>query len=160
MPALIANYTPTADASFLAQDSQIMKVYTVNKLSYPSSISLRNWKESEGGLINSRVFELLNKIEALEDNWDGDGAIVPNAQSLQLTDGIVKFMEASGQKIYNVAPGPEGEIMLDFRGKKKSLELLFYPDKMKYIMFSDIEPPKQGKFEMELLPKLLEWLNN
>ncbi len=161
MPALITNYTPTADAAFLARDSQIMKVYKVNKSpGYSGSISFRDSKTIQEGLINSRIFDLLNKMESLQDNWDGDNALAPNSQALQLARGIASSMTASGQKIYNTTPGPKGEIMLDFRNNVKSLEVLLYPEKMKFVKFGNNELPTQGAFNPELLPELITWLNS
>src|SRR6186713_1138410 len=107
MPAWIANYTSTADATLLARESQIMKIYKVNKTpGYSGSISFRDNNSIQQGLINSRIFDLLGKMENLKDDWDGDGALAPNAQVLQFAKGLSKFMESGGQKIYNTTPGP------------------------------------------------------
>lgn len=161
MPALMTNYTSTADAVLLARDTQIMKVYKINKVAgYSGSISFRNNKDLQEGAINSRIFDLLNKMELLKNNWDGDDALAPDPQALQFAKGIAGFMEVSGQKIYNTTPGPNGEIALDFRKKAKSLEVLLYPKKMKYVKFSSNEQPVQGPFNPELLPELITWLNS
>ncbi len=103
---------------------------------------------------------VIENMAALEDNWDEDGAIAPGSEVIQLAKGIAHSMNAVGQDIYNAAPGPKGEIMLDLRSGNKSLELIIYPDKMKFVKFSQSEPPAQGSFTPGLLfTDLIAWLN-
>lgn len=109
--------------------------------------------------INIRIENLLNSMELLGDNWDEDDAIAPNPSCLKLTKDIVSRMNEIGQSIYQVAPGPNGEIMLDFRNGGKSFELLFYPDKKIWCTFGDTSYPRQGDFTDDSLSKLLDWLN-
>jgi hypothetical protein len=76
-----------------------------------------------------------------------------------LASYLLKLLQSFGQKAFHVAPGPRGEIMIDLRNKDKSIELLFYGDKAKFVMFSDSSDPKQGTFELNMLPELIKWLN-
>ncbi len=99
-------------------------------------------------------------MAALEYNWDENGAIPPCSEVIQVAKGILHSMNAVGQEIYNVAPGPKGEIMLDLRSGNKSLEVIIYPDNMKFVKFSTSEPPAQGSFTPGLLfTDLIAWLN-
>ncbi|MCG2612795.1 hypothetical protein LZZ85_00830 [Terrimonas sp. NA20] len=108
-------------------------------------------------LSNLRAIE---NMAALDDNWDEDDAIAPCSEVIQLAKGIVHSLNAAGQGIYNAVPGPNGEIMLDLRSGNKSLEIIIYPDKMKFVKFSPSEPPAQGYFTPSLLfTDLIAWLN-
>lgn len=113
----------------------------------------------EQSVTNSRILNLLDEITLLKDNWDGDGAKAPDSNALQATRAIIHTMNSMGQSIFHIAPGPLGEIMLDFRNKNKSFELIFYPDKWKYVTFSETEKSKQGSFDIESFSELLSWLN-
>jgi hypothetical protein len=109
--------------------------------------------------LNEREIKILDELEKLQDNWDGELAIAPSYNVILKAKFIVKILQATGQKVFHVAPGPSGEIMVDLRNGHKSLELLFYPDKTKFVTYSENEAPQQGAFELSFLPDLLSSLN-
>jgi hypothetical protein len=109
--------------------------------------------------LNGREIQLIREYKQLEDNWDGDGAKAPFRHSLMLSSYLLKVLQSFGQKVYHVAPGPSGEILLDLRNRDRSIELLFYEDRAKYVRFSQAEKPDQGSFELNMLSSLLKWLN-
>lgn len=115
--------------------------------------------------INIRIENLLNSMEQLEDNWDEDDAIIPDSSCLKFAKDIVSRMDKLGQYIYQIAPGPNGEVMLDFRkGDKKMLCLTFHPRMRTFATVFrtgsiDDNEYTNGDFTMEKLPELLDWLN-
>ena len=105
---------------------------------------------------------MLDEYEQLQEGWDGDGAAKPDSDALHTARYISLILERSGQKIFHVVPGAQGEIMLDLRSEsgERSIEILLYPNKrFIYVTFPLKDRPKQGQFYIGLLPTLLEWLN-
>ncbi len=161
MKASIESFSPIAEVG----DSDSFQNYTVNLgLDQSSnqvwSILYRQQNVAEGGSLNAVIFRTLSEIVGLEDNWDEQGALAPNNSVIQKSKGLIVFLEAIGQKIFSIAPGPEGEIMIDLRNGSRSLEILIYPDRMKYVKFSASEKPTQGIFSPDLLlSELIAWVN-
>lgn len=124
------------------------------------SILYRKQNVAEGGSLNAVSLQTLSEIERLENNWDEQGAVAPNKSVIQWCNGLIVFLEAIGQKVFSIAPGPDGEIMLDLRNGSRSLEILIYGDRMKYVKFSPSEKPVQGIFTPDLLnSELIAWVN-
>jgi len=118
--------------------------------------------KDEDAKINKREITLLEEFKLLGNNWDNEESIPPSKDSICYAEYIVKALEKTGQKVYHVAPGPMGEIMVDIRNDigSKSLELLFYPNsKNKYVFLPENNQPEQGDFTFSLLPKLLNRIN-
>jgi len=109
--------------------------------------------------LNASQLGTLDSIQMLEDNWDGNFASAPKVNIVQRSRGLIAILSKIGQKVYTIAPGPYGEVMIDIRNQEKSLEVIFYPDKSKFVQFSPAEEPSQGLFEMTKLNSLLYWLN-
>lgn len=91
------------------------------------------------------ILETLDSFKTLQ--WEE--AINP---SHQLIENVKFFVSLLRTEPYQVAPGPNGEISLEFRNKEKSIEILFYPDFTKYV---DIQRKLQGDFKIEMLDPLL-----
>jgi len=125
----------------------------------PSSLTV-NYHITEGDAVYNRHQSILSAMEALVDNWDGDGALAPDPVALFTAKSITNMLWRYGQPVFHIAPGPIGEVMVNLRKGDKSLELLFYPTRRKYVRFSPHEKPQQGNLEVSNLPELLSWLNN
>jgi len=160
MQALIDSYSPTIESSVDTPFEKFTTEYRLDQLDAPfRSITYRPSAEIKNS-INARIFGIVDDIATLNDNWDEDGAIAPGSEVIQLAQAMVHSMTAVGQEIYNAAPGAKGEIMLDLRAGNKSLEVIIYRNKMKFVKFSPSEPPTQGSFTPNLLlTDLLAWLN-
>lgn len=119
----------------------------------------------KGGLgqhsqLNKPAFNNFYNICGLQDDWDGEESPAPSNNVMQSAFALINILDLATQQIYNVVPGPRGEIMVDVRGKNsKSVEFIIYPDKIKYVKFSEIEAPEQGLFNNELISGLLTWVN-
>ncbi|MBO9658914.1 MAG: hypothetical protein J7527_08810 [Chitinophagaceae bacterium] len=103
--------------------------------------------------------KIIEEIRGLRDNWDGDSALAPYPGVIEAAKEMINFTTDAGHEASNIAPGPAGEIMLDFRCREKMLEIIIYPDKIKFVQFSSSEQPVQGLVSPDLsIEKLLGWL--
>jgi hypothetical protein len=109
--------------------------------------------------INRRIISLINEFKTLRDNWDEDGGLAPNVSAIRFAENLVRQLQKTGQKVFHTAPGPNGEVMVDLRENGKSLEIIFYPTKARYVKFPSQGDPIQGDFNDEIFPTLLKWLN-
>ena len=110
--------------------------------------------------MNKREIQLLQEYKLLDCDRHSEGAVAPSTEVILLAEYIVKAMEKMGQKVFQVAPGPRGEIMVDIRN---SILVGYWAgdphSKNKYVFFSENNEAEQGAFVFSLLPKLLNRLN-
>ncbi|MGV3767287.1 MAG: hypothetical protein ACO1NW_14230 [Chitinophagaceae bacterium] len=160
MQVLINSFSPTAEGK--TDHFQTLTNYNLNQVGGHSwSITLRSNDCNEGETLNGRILETLKEISSLSDNWDEEGSLAPTQNVVQIVSGLIYSMNAIGQEIYNIAPGPNREIMLDLRNGTRSLEVLIYPSKMRFVKFSASEVPIQGEFSPNLyFTELIAWLNS
>ena len=158
MPVLIDNYA-TNILSYRSDltSTLVWEVKKENRI--PPSLTV-NYHLTQGDAMNYRHQSIINAMEALEDNWDGDGALSPDKDALQIAKSITNMLWRYGQPVFHIAPGPLGEVLVNLRKGDKSLELLFYPNHWKYVQFSTQERPQQGVLDFSNFPQLLSWLNN
>jgi hypothetical protein len=159
MQVLISNYSldpiPTVFPTAVNQEYAPVSSERLNE-----SVTVAN---AEISLLNSRIFSLLAEFEQLPAGWDEDDAAKPDVLALHTAWYISLILEKSGQKIFHVAPGSQGEILIDLRNLngERSIEVILYPqNRFVYVTFSSNSPSRQGQFEINLLPELLEWLNS
>lgn len=107
----------------------------------------------------SHALQLLTGFSTLKENWDEAGASAPDQQAIGRARNLVQFLSRAGQPVFHIAPGPNGEVMIDIRKGHRSLEVLFYPDKTRYVKFPETGMPEQGDFQIEELSNLLSWVN-
>lgn len=158
MPALIDNYS--ALECLTEAHPKVVNVRYITEVHRPIMSSTIISFHSEQRM-NQRILNLLKEYSQLQENWDDDGAMIPDANALNNAQFLAHLLENHGQAIFHAAPGPNGEIMLDLRNsrKTKSLEIIFYPQKAVSVFFSAEGKPIQEQFDFQNLPKLLQWLN-
>ncbi len=157
----IDSYALTTYPSRISEDVITVKDFDVE--SKPENIwSTRFWdiNINDSRRKERKIADVLYNISSLTDNWDEEGSAAIREEVINDATAIVYMMEAAGENLFSIAPGPKGEIMLDYRVNEKSLEIILYPDRKKYVKFSDNEQPIQGKFTYDILPNLISWLNN
>ena len=114
----------------------------------------------DGRAENQQKLAEIAAYQHLTDNWDEDGAVAPDHQTIVIAIDIALLLTAQGQPIYHTSPGPVGEIMINLRDGSKSVELLIYPnDRRKIVCISPDETPWQGVLTPETLRQTLQWLN-
>lgn len=164
MPSLtydINSYTLSTYPELIDEEVQTVKDFKIE--SRPQNIwSTLFWDFNvyECRRKEPKIADILSSIAELKENWDDEGSPAIDEDVVNSAAAIIYIMETAGENLYSIAPGPRGEIMLDYRLNEKSLEIILYPDQKKYVKFSDKEQPTQGKFTYEILPTLISWLNN
>jgi hypothetical protein len=156
MQALIDNYTSYPTNISGSANSTVDEAL---KTSIPVFSILFHIEAADIPYLNEREIQLLREYKKLEDNWDGEGAKAPGKRPVTVALYLVKLLQVFGQKVFHVAPGPRGEILIDLRNNNKSIELLFYEDRFKFVRFPEAGRPEQGDFELSMLSGLLKWLN-
>lgn len=158
MPVLIGNYSlNTIPRAYSTAFSQEYVPVLSERLT--ESVTITN---IETPYLNSRIFALLAEFEQLPQGWDEYDAAKPDYSAIRMAYYIALILEKTGQKIFHVAPGPNGEIMMDLRNSEngRSIEIIFNPQqKYVYVTFCSQSESTQSEFYINLLPELLEWLN-
>lgn len=154
MPALINNYCteprPLTPYTYITPVTEKVDSQTSTVIAWPQSYSL-----------NLHIHRLLDEFAVLQNDWDEDGASAPGIDVLEKARSLVYILENHGLRIFHAAPGPVGEIMIDLRNleKTKSVEIIFYNNRSVAVKFPESGSPEQLEFNYDLLPELLEWIN-
>ncbi len=161
MQALTANYSTRGE---IQRDQYLIATVSApqtDRFRSSSLFILTDNRFHEEFRLNNRVFGLCEEFAELENNWDGDGALRPSSEALKNVYYIANVLESTGHLIYNAAPGPNGEIMIDLRNGlvNRSVELIFYPSRMVVVFFHESQAPFQEIFQFDNLPNVLDWLN-
>jgi hypothetical protein len=162
MQALTANYLPSSIDS--KKEQFILSSFGTSyreKFSSPSLFVIIDTPYHNIPKLNDRIFDLLEEFTFLEHNWDEEDALSPDSVAVSNATYIAQCLERGGQSIYNAAPGPNGEVMLDLRNIEgtRSVELIFYSNRSIIVYYPETDNPYQDNFSFEELPSVLEWLN-
>lgn len=141
-------------------ESSTQDLFRISKVSSVAGASV-TLKEGESAI--SEYTATIRKIKSFKNlnrNWDGYGAEKPAQQSV---DKAVKFVEHLGdweQPIYFVAPGPNGEVLVELKDNDRTIEVFFQPDgQHEYVMFDREKCVEENNFSFEMLLQLLDWLH-
>ncbi len=109
-------------------------------------------------MYHSKVIQDLSK---LEDNWDSYDGKKPHPWSLEKADYLLGALDIIGQEVYHIAPGPNGEVMVEIHKDDREAEVILYPDKDRYVIFGKRTSSKeswteQGDFEFNKLEDILK----
>jgi len=154
MPALINNYCtePRSNTPYTYNIPVIEKVD-------PQNSTVIAWPHSFNP--NLHIHRLLDEFSVLQNDWDEEGALAPDIDVIEKARTLVYILENHGLRIFHVAPGPNGEIMIDLRNrdKTKSVEIIYYNSSSVAVKFPESGYPEQLEFDYDLLPELLAWIN-
>jgi type I restriction enzyme S subunit len=70
----------------------------------------------------------LESFKSLEPNWDSYGAQPPSSKTVETAINFVKKADKNELPLYFVAPGPNGELVIEFRKGKKEASAFINPD--------------------------------
>lgn len=70
----------------------------------------------------------LNSFKSLETNWDSYGAQPPSEENVNQAISFVAKADKNLLPLYFVAPGPNGELVLEFRKGNKEASAYINPD--------------------------------
>jgi hypothetical protein len=77
----------------------------------------------------------LNRFHELRENWDSYGATKPKAMVIVEARSFVQAMDRTGLEPYFVSPGPNGEVMVEYRFEGGvEAEVHFRPDEHRYLL--------------------------
>jgi len=112
--------------------------------------------------INNWVLSRIEELSRFQNAWDGIDAIAPSQSVILKANRFVNICSSRGQKIYNCAPGLDGEIMFELRNeiKGKSIEVIYYENRTIIVQFGANNFTKQSKIETsnEIINAII-WLN-
>ena len=70
----------------------------------------------------------LYKFSQLDNNWDGNGAVVPSESVLNKAANFLTIADEYDLPVYFTAPGPNGEIVLEYKSGNNTAEIFFEDD--------------------------------
>ncbi len=114
-----------------------------------------------GGDLSYNNYLLSHQIKSfrfLEENWDDDGAMKIPVSTIDKSISILKQFNEFNKDIYLASPGPNEEIMLLLKNNRHEIELIVYPNKIKFVKFEDNKFIEQGNFENFELQDYIKWL--
>lgn len=133
------------------------------RLSRVSGVSGTSVALKEGESAASEYATAIKKLKSFRNigsNWDGYGAEKPSQKGI---DKAIKFVEHLGeweQPVYFVAPGPNGEILVELKNGNRTIEVFFQPDgQREYVMFEGEKAVEENTFAFEIPPYLIDWLH-
>lgn len=95
-------------------------VYNSSSIKLKSRITL-----SELSPASKEIVKKLYQFKDLKDNWDGAGAIPPQTEVIENAISFLITMDEIELPAYFVAPGPNGEILLEYKNENHSAEVYF-----------------------------------
>lgn len=67
----------------------------------------------------------LYKFSQLDENWDGNGAVAPSEIVLNKAANFMAVADEYDLPVYFTAPGPNGEIVLEYKSENNTAEVFF-----------------------------------
>ena len=83
-----------------------------------------------------QIVNKINSFKELHENWDGHGAIPP---SVDVIDDAISFVRKADKNLlpfYFAAPGPNGELAIEFRKADKEAAVYFNPEGGNEVLFT------------------------
>ena len=70
----------------------------------------------------------LQSFKSLELNWDSNGALPPSKENVDLAISFIAKTDKNLLPLYFVAPGPNGELIIELRKGNKEASVYINPD--------------------------------
>ncbi|MDV3310531.1 MAG: hypothetical protein LOY03_17115 [Cyclobacteriaceae bacterium] len=90
--------------------------------------------------LSTSAAQFISKIksfEHLKPNWDSYGAIPPSGDTVEKAVAFVRRADSNLLPVYFVAPGPNGEIVVEFRNGNREASVYFNPDGSDDVILSE-----------------------
>jgi hypothetical protein len=84
-----------------------------------------------------QIITRLKGFKVLEENWDSYGAIPPNQQTI---DNAIRFVKKADENLlpfFFTAPGPNGELVVEFKKGNKEAAAYFNPEGTTELILSE-----------------------
>ena len=125
----------------------------------PASASFNNGNVE---LSNNNLCQILSisSFTALQPNWDSYAAKAPNAAAItKAVNFIVKQVNAQGREVFFTAPTADGDIVVELKNNKCSIELIFSGEVHDRIMCScNGEHHAEGDLNETTYMSYIKWL--
>jgi hypothetical protein len=107
----------------------------------------------------SELIQKLQRLKTLKSNWDGYQADAPSLNSINLAQSFLIDNHALSLPYYFLAPGVNGEVMIEFKQENRAAELFFLENgNSELILFENDEVVFEGNIKDHFL-KLLQFFN-
>lgn len=120
-----------------------------------ASGSIRVQTQGSNPELSIKAKEFLYKLynyNRLEMNWDGNEAIPPSENTIQTAANFLSVMDEFDLPIYFTAPGPNGEIVLEYKNNENTAEVFFENDNLQeMLLYNKKEQTYAGTVDTSLL---------
>lgn len=125
-----ASNNPEVYSNELSADSVYLENIIRGIASFAGSSSIISVRDIVPKLsLNARKnISKLTAFKSLEADWDSYGAEVPSLHAISGAISFIRKADADELAIYFVAPGPDGEILVELTANGREAEVYFYPD--------------------------------
>ncbi len=107
----------------------------------------------------AEMIQKLSRLKHLEENWDSYGASEPSPVALANSLSFLIDNHNLALPFYFLAPGINGEILIEFKQENKAAELYLLPDgENELLLFENDELISEGDLD-ENFHELLDFFN-
>jgi len=126
--------------NFVEQDVVESSMLETNARSPEYSDSLGDLKLTDISISEIFMFKvqsILNKISQLSDDWDGRGARPVYPQTIENVKDIATRQRLWNFSLWQIAPGVNGDIFINYKGKNVSAGIVVNTDVFSYFIEND-----------------------
>ncbi len=108
----------------------------------------------------AEMFKKLNRLENLAPNWDSYGAEGPSRRAISQARSFLMRNHKLALPFYFIAPGVNGEVMVELQQGSKAAELYFLPEgEGELVLFENDEAIAEGSLDA-LFRQLIDHFNS
>jgi hypothetical protein len=123
---LILDYEPETNTSSISED---VVFYLGDRRKSASNTTIVFYKTFSTLSESARqMIARAKSFNLLQHNWDSHGAVVPSSENIERAISFIKQADKNLLPFYFTAPGPNGEIVVEFRKGNKEAAAYFNPD--------------------------------
>ena len=123
---LILDYEPETNTSSLSED---VVFYSGDRRKSASNTTIVIYKTFSTLSESARqMIAKAKSFKSLQDNWDSHGAIAPSSENIERAISFIKHADKNLLPFYFTAPGPNGELVVEFKKGNKEAAAYFNPD--------------------------------
>lgn len=105
--------------------------------------------------LSMKAKEVLHKLYSfhkLKPDWDGNGSLVPTEDIIRITSNFLSDMDEYDLPVYFTAPGPNGEIVLEYKNNENTAEIFFENDhSTEMLLYKDKNQIYAGEVDKKVL---------
>ena len=157
---------------YITQESPIFRNSTpTSGYMYDDAIRLQNHLRELPDPKLQNCLNTLRKIKAWHNNWDGNGSAKPSKKALDNAKAVITDIynySKNAREVFlepNITAGGDGEALLEWWYKDKSLSLYIYHNQITYLKapnenISEMEDGTIKKLKMIDYHNLFSWLKS